>query len=489
MAVSVKNVLSAIAIFAAAHASLYSQLTLKGAVEKALAKNNGIKSYQKTLESKDEQVSVSWGRFAPSIAFDATYTHLDDPLTMSLNPIRDAMIQLQTGDQVALSNLENLIKTGKALTPEQQLAVKNGAMGKLNKALPEFKSTLKQQNYPSAKVTLTQPIFTGGKIIAGVDAAKAQKEMAEVKLTSEKEALTSSVISYYLTVMLAKENVKVRQSVYEGVKKHADRAEKLMLQGVIANNDKLRADVALAEAERNLFDATEKFNIAVTALNSVLEEKPETRQEFFESLKFVENDFKLDELINLAKSDNTTLQSLKSANKALDAKTDSKYAEYLPTVYGFGSFNFFQGYLSALEPNWAVGVGVKYQLFDGFQRTNEYESSKAESESLEFMRLDAERKIELLIRSQYMNMKLAKDNYLKLEKTVTQAEENLKLNEKRFEEGLGTSLEALDAQLALEGVMLKRYAAINDYYQNLASLLQSGGQTQKFIDFWTNNIK
>ena len=88
-----------------------------------------------------------------------------------------------------------------------------------------------------------------------------------------------------------------------------------------------------------------------------------------------------------------------------------------------------------------------------------------------------------------MNMNLAKDSYLKLETTKTQAEENLRLNSKRFEEGLGTSLEALDAQLALEGVLLKRVAALSEYYQNMSALYQTIGKTSEFVNFWANNIK
>ncbi len=466
-----------------------AQMTLPAAVEMAIKKNNGIKSYQKALESKEEQVSVSWGRFAPTLTLEATYTHLDDKLDIDLAPIRSAMIQLQAADQVSLANLQSVITKGTPLTQQEQGAVMQQATAKLEQALPAFVSTMKEQNYPAARLTLKQPIFTGGKIVAGVDAAEAQRDMAKVKLDGETEGLISNVVSYYLNVLLAQENLKVRQSVYEGVKKHQERAEKLMLQGVIANNDKLRADVAFAEAERNLNEAKEKLNIAKSALSSVLELSEEDMQNLSENLEFANINLDIKSFIQDSKANNTNLLQLRAAGKALNAKADAKNADYYPTVYGFGFYNAFDNYLSALDPKWGVGVGLQYDIFKGFQDKNEYESNKAEAESIEYLAKDAERKIELLVRSQYMNMNLAKDSYLKLETTKTQAEENLRLNSKRFEEGLGTSLEALDAQLALEGVLLKRVAALSEYYQNMAALYQTIGKTSEFVNFWANNIK
>ncbi len=469
--------------------TLNAQMTLPGAVEMAIKKNSGIKSYQKALESKDEQVSVSWGKYAPTLSLEATYTHLDNKLEIDLAPIRSAMIQLNAKDQVSLKNLESIAKTGQPLDAQTQGLYYKGALAQLESLLPAFKETMKEQNYPAARLTLKQPIFTGGKIGAGVDASEAQRDMAKVKLDGETEGLISNVVSYYLNVLLAQENLKVRQSVYEGVKKHQDRADKLMLQGVIANNDKLRADVALSEAERNLDEAKEKLNISKSALSSVLELSDEEMQNLSESLIFANINMDIKSFIQDSKANNTNLLQLRAAGKALNAKADAKNADYYPTIYGFGFYNAFEHYLSALDPKWGVGVGLQYDLFNGFQNKNEYESAKAEAESIEYLAKDAERKIVLLVRSQYMNMNLAKDSYLKLESTKIQAEENLRLNSKRFEEGLGTSLEALDAQLALEGVLLKRVAALNEYYQNMSALYQTIGKTSEFVNFWANNIK
>lgn len=479
--------LAIIAALALAPIALNAQATLGSAVQTAVRNNNGIKSYQKALESKQEAVSSSWGRFAPTITLDASYTHLDDKLSIDLAPLRTAIIQLQVSDQVNMANLKSLTLTGQPLSAEAIAVAQQQAFGQLDAALPPFVATLKKQNFPAASITVKQPIFTGGKILAGVDAAKAQRDMAEVKLASESETIISDVVSYYLSVLLAEENVKVRTDIYNGVKKHQELAEKSLLQGLIAQNDKLRADVAMSEAERNLNEANEKLQIAKSALASVLDINESEMQNPTETLAYHESNIDLKSFIDEAKSNNCNIKQLSSAVKALNAKADAQCADYYPTIYGFGKYNAFQDYLSALDPKWAVGIGLQYELFNGFRRTNDYQAAKADAQSVEYMAKDAERKIELLCRTQYMSMNLAKDMFLKLETTAEQAKENVRLNSRRFETGLGTSLEALDAELTLEGVLLKRVAALSEYYKYMSALYNTAGKTEEFVKFWTDS--
>jgi len=87
-----------------------------------------------------------------------------------------------------------------------------------------------------------------------------------------------------------------------------------------------------------------------------------------------------------------------------------------------------------------------------------------------------------------MNFKLAKEQYVKLAKAESQAEENLRLNERRFEEGLGTSLDALDARLTLESIKLRRASYLYDYYSSLAGIYQTAGDAKSFIEIWNKSL-
>lgn len=463
-------------------------ITLEESVNQALKANKSIKSYEKTLESKDNSVSSAWGRFAPSISLDAKYNYLNDDIMIDLNKIRTAMITLQAGDAVNMANLESVLKAGVPLTDQEKMAYQQGAVQKLEAALPQFKEQVKERAYPQASVLLKQPIFTGGKIVAGVNAAEAQRDMAQTKVLMETDEVIITTINSYLSYLLAQQNLQVRKEVYEGVLQHFKRAEKLFDEGIIANNDKLRAEVALSEAERNLYEAQEKVSLAKFALASIMETDIDNIPEPNEKLNFFDVSLDFNNIINQATAENYNIKTLGYAKQALDSKSDAKYADYLPTIYGFGFYNFFQNYLSMIEPKWGLGIGLQYELFNGFQKTNEYQAAEAEAEAMELLRQDTQRKIQLLMNSKVMNFKLAKEQYVKLAKAEAQADENLRLNERRFEEGLGTSLDAIDARLTLESIKLKRASYLFDYYSSLAGIYQTAGNAKAFIEVWNKGL-
>ena len=77
-------------------------------------------------------------------------------------------------------------------------------------------------------------------------------------------------------------------------------------------------------------------------------------------------------------------------------------------------------------------------------------------------------------------MEKARDEYASLDKTLELASEVVRARSRAFDEGLGTSLEVVDAQLAVQGVKLQRLAAAYDYDVALAELLEATGDADRF---------
>jgi len=75
-----------------------------------------------------------------------------------------------------------------------------------------------------------------------------------------------------------------------------------------------------------------------------------------------------------------------------------------------------------------------------------------------------------------------RERYLKMKPTVDLALKNLKINEKRFREGLGKSIDVIDARLLYEGAELERLKSLYDYYIALSDFYLATGNPQKMID-------
>ena len=263
-------------------------------------------------------------------------------------------------------------------------------------------------------------------------------------------------------------------------------ANRLFGEGLIPKNDRLRAEVAMTDAERNLFEASEKEKIAAAALSIMLDTAEESI-DIEDSLIYKSRLLSLEDYIAAAKSGNSILQQAKLAEQALGQKENAKFAEYLPQVFAFGFYNVFDNYIADVEPKWGIGIGAHLTVFDGLRRTNEYQEASLEKQSLLMKLKDAEKKIELLVRSKFMEMNLAGEKYIKLDAAMEQTAENLRLCEKRFGTGLGTTLEVIDARLALESVEIKRIQALTEYYANMSSLSAVCGSMESFLNFISEN--
>jgi outer membrane protein TolC len=80
----------------------------------------------------------------------------------------------------------------------------------------------------------------------------------------------------------------------------------------------------------------------------------------------------------------------------------------------------------------------------------------------------------------------AKDKYIKNQNNVSLAAENLRLNEKRFESSLGTSLEVIDANVSYEKTLIDSKKYLYEYYCALADLYNTIGNPEKVIQIIEN---
>ena len=196
------------------------ELTIKDALNIALNNNEKIKQYKEKLEQKEYEVLTAWGNFLPSVSLDGSYTHLNEQLEIDLSPIRSAMIQMQSGTQVELANIYNVLATGTQLTSVQKGSLLNKYLGDLNNLLPEFKQTLKKQDYYQAAFVGVQPLFLGGKLWAAKTFAESEREAAKIELQKIENEVTSEVFINCFNYMLVTQVVETRKNVLDGMKRH-----------------------------------------------------------------------------------------------------------------------------------------------------------------------------------------------------------------------------------------------------------------------------
>lgn len=459
-------------------------IDLENAIDFALKHNPKIKQYEERLKQKQFDDLGSIGNFMPVINFTGSYNHLNDPLLIDLGPIRDAMIQMQSSNQVEMANIYNIIQGNSPLNDLQRAGLYNQYSNTLNGLLPPFEKTLKKQDFRTATIVGIQPLFVGGKLIAAKNYTSDEKHSAEFELTQIRNGIVKETIQSYLGVVLLNDIIKTRKDVLTGMCYHKEQAEKLFKEGLIANYNLLRAQVAVADAELHLMEDQNKMSIALLAFKNTIGKDLNEKVEISDSLSYSALSDSLNKLIQEALDNQPILKILELKQDAALQKYKMERSNFLPTVSAFGKYELIPEDLSALEPKWAVGIQLSFNLFNGLKDYNKLQSAIHLEEEVKYLQADTQQKINLIVNKNYKDVQNAKSKYEKVKTNILLAKENLRQNEKRFETGLGTSLEVIDAELSLEKNLIESKNALYEYFKSLSELYLSTGNPDRVLTIW-----
>ena len=129
---------------------------------------------------------------------------------------------------------------------------------------------------------------------------------------------------------------------------------------------------------------------------------------------------------------------------------------------------------------------MNLSVFNGFKDHLKVQEAKHLENEVSLLQSDTRKKIELWVNKAYSEIAKNKVKYDKLNSTIELAEENVRQNEKRFETGMGISLEVIDAHLMLEKARLESYLSLFDYYRSAADLMLAVGDPQSILKIWNN---
>lgn len=422
------------------------ELTFAAAWERALGGNEALAAARKLVDRRREERGAARALRWPRLEAAARATRLDEPLVIDLDPIRQVILRLAPGVPAA--------------------------------AVPAFEEVVQEERFWKADLRLTVPLFAGGRIDAAGRAAEALVREAEAQERTSEGSVSSELVRRYFALRLARRVLEVRADVLSGMERHVYEARRLEEEGLVARTERLHAEVARAEAERQVKRSTHDLELARTALaNTLAAEGP---LEAATPLFVVRHLEPVEAFRERAEASNPALAGLGAARAAAAQATRAERAAYFPEVFLFGARELHEHDLTVLEPTWAVGVGVRLSLFDGFGRERRVGAARRQEERLELLAGKSRRDVGTLVERAHREAEKARDQHDALGAARALAAESLETRTRAFEEGLGTSLEVVDARLALARVELERLVASYEQVVALADLLEAAGEPGRF---------
>ena len=453
-------------------------LSLESAVDSALVNNQKIKQQEEVVLQKEYLNKAAIGNFLPSIDLFAGYTYLSDNPEFDTEKIKESIDDM-FGDYGAVMAKQL------GLSPWTQQVIHDEIVAGLS-TLPAYKLEIDQQTYKNANLVITQPIFLGGEVWAGKKFAQAELGLANEELNKTRNEIINSTTQQYLSVILLEQVVELRNNALAGMKKHESQAKRAIEIGVIAPPEIIRAQVAVANAERNLDDAMNELSLATSALRSTLNLSAYTSLRLTDSVYFHEVHMNLAEMKELALAQNSILKEIDHKQKIADQAFAVKRSKFLPQIVAIGEYNLIREDYPIVLPRYSLGVQLELNLFHGMKKINELKSVKHLSKEVGVAKQYAENEILLLTEELFYKTENSKTRYLKLKPTVELAKKNLDINEARFREGLGKSIDVVDAQLLFQAASLERLLSLYNYYTSLSQLYIATGQPDLVVDILKN---
>jgi len=323
-------------------------------------------------------------------------------------------------------------------------------------------------NSYTGMLELQQPIYVAGKIGLALRIAKSYVNLTKATERQTLQELRLGLAQSFFGTVLARELVLVQRQALDQSRNHRDRTQLLFEQGTVSEYDKIRAEVGAANWEPVVLEAENGYRQTLLQLQILLGVPPE------DSL----------ELVGTFDSDRTPPEPLAQAiERAYAQRPELEVTEhqrmiqrrllaierrslYWPTLYGSASVTWQTESedLNFRDYSWtrstAAGLTLSIPLFNGFATPARIQEVRSDLRSLDYQETDLRQAIRNEVENAYNELHRALKALEVQEKNLAQAEKGYEIAKVRYESGLSTQLELLDAELQVNQARVNRLRAL-----------------------------
>jgi len=340
----------------------------------------------------------------------------------------------------------------------------------------------RQQN-ESAEISLTQPLFTWGKIGAGIRAAKVALQSGDQTIRSARQGAHRDVIVAFVDLLLADELHRLAGENLRQKERHLQEAERRYAAGVATDYDVLAATVARENARPETIRAANRVRTAGQRLAYLLA-LPEGVVAEGELAVTVSEPLPFSEALQVAVAHRPELADLRLQQQIQEELLRIYGAENKPRIDLRGAAGWRRLELDNAAgdqgsgPAWNAGVFLTWPFFDGLRTSGKLTQARSELRGLSISEralLDA---IALEVRTAGNAMAEAGAIVTALTQTVGQAERLVRMAEQGFEYGVKTRLDVDDAQLNLLQAQTALAQGERDYRAAAAEFVWAMGKAE-----------
>ncbi len=312
-------------------------------------------------------------------------------------------------------------------------------------------------NLFGGSVTLRQPLYMGGAIIAANKMADIADRMADDRITLQIQSTIYNIDQAYWTVVSLRQKQRLAYSFRDLVVKLNDDVQKMLEQGVATRADALKVQVRLNEADMQITQVDDGLTLARMLLCQLcglpVDEPIVLEDESRDRISTAGESSAETFVVSDDLSNRPEIRLLQSTVELGKQNTRLVRAAYLPHLALTGGYsvtnpNVFNGFQKKFSGVWNVGVLLQVPVWNWLDSKYKVRASKAATRMADMELADMQEKISLQITQSRFKVAEADKKLAMAEKNIASADENLRSAQVGFREGVMESTDVLAAQTA-----------------------------------------
>ena len=439
-------------------------LTLDECKQMAIENNNALKTAQQKIEIANYDKKIAFANYFPKVSATGTYMYSSEDIKLISDESADKLQNMGTGVQnnitdVMTSLMSDPAVISKYLTDpafQKMVNTLKGAdiatpINAIGAQIAEA-MTLDMQNTTAAIVSVQQPIFMGGKIVAMAEYAK---QLAESQYDQEYSQVIVDIEQAYWQIVSIAAKKQLSENYAALLKQMSADVDALIAEGYATPSDALTIKVKANEADMLYTKATNGLALAKMLLckeiGLPLDSEIVLADENSEAIPTPElTEVLTDEQVYAARPE---IRSLDLAKKIYDQKVTIARSDALPKValsanYVITNPNVLNGFQNNFGGFFTAGVMVSVPICHGGENIHKTNKAKAEAALTQYKLDDAKEKISLQVAQLRQQENEAFEKLTMAQSNLANAEENLRVANAGWSEGMVASSVLLQAQTA-----------------------------------------
>lgn len=455
-------------ILAAFSCMLHAQrvLSLDSCRNMAIANNKSLLIAKERMQKAHYDRKAAFTNFLPDFSATGTYMYFSDEISLLNDGQKSALNHMGTSLQQGLTQaatpiIQHIAQTNPQLAASLQQAIQSGKLDGMSTALNQLGNELTDalrtdtRNVWAGAVTLTQPLYMGGKIRAYHRITKFSEALARTQHDAQLQDLILNTDDAYWTVVSLSYKKKMAESFLDLVNRLDGDVEKMIREGVATKADGLTVKVKVNEAEMLLTKVDNGLALSKMVLCQLcgmdLDTKFTLTDEDRTDLQVSET--VPDDAVQRAWTYRPELKSLDWANKIYEDKVRVVRSEMLPSLALTGGYlvsnpSLLNGFENKFRGMWNVGIMLSVPVFHWNEGIYKVKAAKSEVNIARLQQTEAQEKIELQVNQSLFKNTEAQKRLALSEKNMEKAEENLRYADKGFKEGVIPVTNVMEAQTA-----------------------------------------